>query len=308
MPTDVRGVARTLAPAKVNLALYVGPKRLDGFHELVTIFQAISLADEVEVEVMAPAREGQADEAIRLIVEGPDLGPVEENLAWRAAKEFAVEARLDRHVSIRLRKTIPAGAGLGGGSSDAAAVLRCLAYLTDFDDAPRLTEIAAGLGSDVAFFLGSSPTAIGRGRGEQIQPVEALPSRPIAVALPPVHVATGPAYRALDASRVDHETVQLPGMGAVVSWNGLLGEGGVNDFEAIVAERHETVAKSLAAMRSAGAAFAMLSGSGAASFALFDESVDTVRAEAWCDGLSNSLGWSIVPCTTLEHMPEVIPM
>ena len=308
MLTDVRRVARTLAPAKVNLTLNVGPKSLDGFHELVTIFQAISLADEVEVEVMAPAKGEPLDDGIRLVVEGPDLGPIEDNLAWRAAQAFAVEARLGSHVSIRLRKTIPAGAGLGGGSSDAAAVLRCLAHLTDFDDAPTLTGIAAGLGSDVAFFLGSSPTAIGRGRGEQIQPVEALPARRIAVALPPVHVATGPAYRALEASRADHETGQLPRIGGVVSWTGLLGEGSVNDFEAIVAERHEAVAKSLAAMRSAGASFAMLSGSGAASFALLDESFDAVQAEAWCDDLSTSLGWPIVPCTTLEHMPEVIPM
>ena len=165
---EAAGIARTLAPAKVNLVLRIGGKRADGFHELVTIFQAVSLADEVEVSVKPRPSEDSisgADNGVDLFVDGPDLGPTEQNLAWRAASEFLRQSGHRGTVSIHLKKHIPAGAGLGGGSSDAAAVLRCLATLMDFTDREALHEIAARLGSDVTFFLGASPTAIGRGRG-----------------------------------------------------------------------------------------------------------------------------------------------
>jgi 4-diphosphocytidyl-2-C-methyl-D-erythritol kinase len=114
-------VAATLAPAKVNLFLRVFDRRLDGYHELETLFQAIDLADEVRVE--------RGGGSVELEVRGADLGPVEDNLAHRAAARLLGETRISEGVRITLTKRIPAGAGLGGGSSDAAAALRCVALL-----------------------------------------------------------------------------------------------------------------------------------------------------------------------------------
>jgi len=305
---EAAGIARTLAPAKVNLVLRIGGKRADGFHELVTIFQAVSLADEVEVSVKPRPSEDSisgADNGVDLFVDGPDLGPTEQNLAWRAASEFLRQSGHRGTVSIHLKKHIPAGAGLGGGSSDAAAVLRCLATLMDFTDREALHEIAARLGSDVTFFLGASPTAIGRGRGERIEAMAALPECRMALALPPVHVATGPAYEALAASRSGVPPVSLPKLDAVVSWGDLLNGLAVNDFEATVATKYPPVALSLAAMRGAGAGLAMLSGSGAAAFGVFGESADAVEAERECAKLSRSLKWPVVSCTTLTRMPDI---
>ncbi len=147
---------RILAPAKVNLWLRVLRRRPDGFHELDTLFQAVDLCDEVEVS----RRPGNG---VRLTVEGAELGPARENLAHRAALAFldaaGRSAGSDR-VEIRLRKRIPAGAGLGGGSSDAAAVLRCVSALWGDPLSPAvLAELGASLGSDVAFFLGRGPLA-----------------------------------------------------------------------------------------------------------------------------------------------------
>lgn len=305
MRADQHSVAHTLAPAKVNLALFIGAERDDGFHEVATLFQAISLADEVRVKRDPAGGAPDGGSRIRLVVAGPDLGPEEENLAWRAAEAFLEETGLDGRVSIDLRKSIPAGAGLGGGSSDAAAVLRCLAALTGIDQPSLLTDIASWLGSDVPFFLGPSGTAIGRGRGEMIDAVDPLPERSIAVALPPVHVATGPAYRALAVSRQGSPPISLPSLERDVSWAELVGGRMTNDFEETVAAHHPPVAKSLSTMRSAGAEIAMLSGSGAASFSLFESGVDAAAVEAWCVEVSASLGWPVVPCTTLRRIPDV---
>ena len=306
MEAEAAARARTLAPAKVNLALRIGSKRGDGFHELVTIFQAVSLADQVEVEFFPGDRSVRdVDNGVELVVDGPDLGPVEQNLAWRAASEFLRTSGHQGAVSIHLTKLVPAGAGLGGGSSDAAAVLRCLAALTGFDDREALRRMAARLGSDIPFFCGTSPTAIGRGRGERIQAVEALPECRVALALPPVHVATGHAYEALAASRAGAPPASLPEFDGLVSWDELLNGLAINDFEATVAAAHPPVARSLAAMRGAGARLAMLSGSGAASFGLFDESLDAADTDRECAEMSRSLGWPVVSCTTLTCMPAI---
>ena len=305
MTSELYSVARTLAPAKVNLALFVGSRRADGFHDLATIFQAISLADEVCV-VLGDAGAGPDEHGpVRLVMEGPELGPVEENLAWRAAAAFMREVRIDAPISVFLRKEIPAGAGLGGGSSDAAAVLRCLSALAGGSPPGLLEAIAASLGSDVPFFLGPSGTAIGEGRGERIEAVDALPEQLIAVALPPVHVATGPAYRALTSSRTGGTVAPLPALDRRFSWAELVGGRMANDFEEVVSAQFVPVEESLSAMREAGAAVAMLSGSGAASFALFGPWTDTEGFARWCAGVSTTLGWPVVPCTTLGLIPPV---
>ncbi len=157
---------KQVAPAKINLYLHILGRRPDGFHELETLMAPISLADVLDLELTPSGLEFTCSE--------PALADAQDNLATRAARLFLEEFGMKQGVKIHLQKNIPVGAGLGGGSSDAAAVLLALREMTGLicDDA-RLAELAGRLGSDVPFFIYGRP-AVCRGRGEIIEPV-ALP-------------------------------------------------------------------------------------------------------------------------------------
>jgi 4-diphosphocytidyl-2-C-methyl-D-erythritol kinase len=181
---------RLAAPAKLNLYLEVIGRRSDGFHELETVFQTIGLADEVEVAV----RDGSG---ITLACDEPGIPGDARNLAWRAAERYAAGKTPGCAIDIRLVKRIPHGAGLGGGSSDAAAVLRALAVLLPgWHDAAGLAEIAAALGSDVPFFL-MGGTAWGGGRGERLVALPDLPRLPVTVLMPSATLPTPAVFAAL---------------------------------------------------------------------------------------------------------------
>jgi 4-diphosphocytidyl-2-C-methyl-D-erythritol kinase len=178
------------APAKVNLWLKICGKRSDGYHELDTLFAPLDLADGISLEKKAHGISLQIDGGEEGIPRGPD------NLVWRAAQRFFKNANIDAGVSIRLEKRIPSGAGLGGGSSDAAAVLRGLEELYGYPAGlVGLEEIAVELGADVPFFL-LSRAARGRGRGEILEPVAAPWSGDVLLCKPPFGVPTPWAYRA----------------------------------------------------------------------------------------------------------------
>ncbi len=164
----------TLAFAKLNLTLEVVGRRDDGYHEVKTILQTIDLADRIEV-VPAPALRVQCDD--------PSLdGPA--NLVWKAAERLAQHASVQPKARIRIQKRIPIGMGLGGGSSDAAAALVALNRLWGLGmTTEELAGVAAGLGSDVAFFLWGG-TALAQGRGEQIAPLPTLPRVPVTLVCP----------------------------------------------------------------------------------------------------------------------------
>lgn len=297
----MRASASVDAPAKVNLFLRILDKRADGFHEVETLFQAVSLSDEVRVTLGQVAG---APVGIELHVDGPDLGPAEANLAYRAAEAFLTLSGLSEAVRIDLVKRIPAGAGLGGGSSDAAAVLKCLAALTGHADADSLRAVAADLGSDVPFFLGSSALARGRGRGEVLTEVAPLPEASLVLALPDVHVATGGAYAALGASRAKGPgAVRDPGARTPADVPGSWDDVAVvahNDFETLLASEHSDIADSLEGLRSRGARFALLSGSGAASFGLFGGDGEAGSAARW---LEARYGFPFVGVRTLRTLP-----
>lgn len=296
------------APAKVNLFLKVLHRRGDGFHELETLFQAVELCDRVTV-----AREGTG---VALAVDGPDLGPLEENLAHRAARAFLrrVGAGRGEGVRIRLEKRIPAGAGLGGGSSDAAAVLRCMNALWSAGEpgggaipGQSLADLGAELGSDVPFFLGGSALALGTGRGEILRPLHPLPSAHLVLVLPPAHVATGSAYGALAHGRELHPPPPREAWDPAAlarGWDGLA-RAAVNDFETVVPHAHPQVAASLQALREAGGAPVLLSGSGGACFGHF---ADGTRAAAAAERVAGSLGWPALAVRTLVQwpLPEVV--
>lgn len=297
------------APAKVNLLLRVLGRREDGYHEIETLFQGIDVTDHLEVSL-----EPGGGPDVTLDVVGPDLGPADQNLAWRAARAALDAAGAAARVRIRLVKRVPAGAGLGGGSSDAAAVLRAVnALLGSPLDAMRLRALGAALGSDVPFFLGPSPLAVGRGRGEALQPLTPLPSAPVVLVLPLVHVATGEAYAALAEGRHASGVAgaaprAVPGGGAggtsvapPASWTAVEAVAR-NDFEEVIPALHPEVAASLDALRGAGAPLALLSGSGAACFGVFHDDAIAERAAA---GLSARLDWPVVVTRTLERWKAV---
>lgn len=290
------GRARVLAPAKINLRLRVLGRRPDQYHEIDTLFQAVDLCDEIEVELV----EGE----LRLDVEGPDLGPSEDNLAYRAAAILLSHAGVESGAHVRLLKRVPVGAGLGGGSSDAAAVLRCLSSLLGIEDGPELRELGTELGSDVPFFLGESPLARGRGRGELLEPITPLPRAHLVLVSPQVHVSTAGAYAALaevraGSSVATDEDVRTP---SLVTWAEVetLAE---NDFEPVIGAAHPEIRRALGSLRSAGASVALMTGSGSTCFGLFPSGAE---ADAAAEELQGRLRWPCHAVRTLTDFPEVV--
>lgn len=269
MPKEVEAHA----PAKVNLRLRVLAREVSGFHSLETVFCAVSLADTVTVRRGAPG--------IRLRVNGGvEIGPPERNLVARAADAFFRALGAAPAVELYLRKRIPAAAGLGGGSSDAAAALRALNAL---HDAPfgraELLRIGAALGSDVPFFLCGSPLALGWGRGERLLALSALPARPLAIAHPGVPIPTPDAFRRLAERRSGAGAPEawVVDAAALAGWEGIA-EIAANDFAEVAADMVPGIGAALELFRESGARVALLSGSGAATFAVFDSDAARDRA------------------------------
>ena len=250
------------APAKINLYLEVGPPGRDGYHPVRTVLQTVELCDLVEVEVT------DGGEGLRLEVEG-DAPPGEDNLCHRAAATFLSTTGLRMGLSIRLTKRIPQAAGLGGGSSDAAAVLRVLNFTAgEALDRGELLRTAASLGMDVPFFLVGG-TALGEGRGELITPLVQAPPLPVLLVNPGKSLATREVYRRYDLSGEDPPQVQgpeplieaLPG-GDAEAIAPLL----YNSLQRAARELMPEVGTLLQKAGAAGASGAMVSGSGPTIF------------------------------------------
>jgi 4-diphosphocytidyl-2-C-methyl-D-erythritol kinase len=245
------------AYAKINLSLRVLCRRPDNFHELRTVFQTISLADELQVSYV-PAR------ATRISIAN---SAIPNNLIECAARRCLDEMGVMASVDFLLKKQIPMGAGLGGGSSDAAAVLLALPVLAGrVIPMDRLLAIAASLGSDVPFFLYGG-TALGLGKGEELYPLPDIKSRPGVLIAPDIHVSTPDAYRDLSAGLTAPEPKLASFQCGTWSASGFEP---VNDFEAPVFHRHpklKAIKKRLIAM---GAEPALMTGSGSAIFGLFN--------------------------------------
>lgn len=260
--------------AKVNLFLEVAGKRPDGYHELLTLFGRISLADSLTLRLSGKP-------GIRLTVENksnfPPIPP-EKNLAWRAADAFYRCFGLEPALDMRLVKRIPAGAGLGGGSSNAAAVLEGLSRLhrrLDPADRRKLLRLAARLGSDVPFFLAGSVFCEGRGRGEKLKPLSLRPGRTsLVVYFPGFPVPTPGVYAALKrpgprevcASRSLYRRLlsALRSGAGPSAWAPLM----MNRLEGPVLPARPAIAGARRALAAAGAAGAMMSGSGSTVFAV----------------------------------------
>jgi 4-diphosphocytidyl-2-C-methyl-D-erythritol kinase len=263
----VTRTARIRSLAKINLDLRVLAKRPDGFHDLRTVFQTVSLADEIHIEF---ERSRKSDVTIDDVLAIPD------NLILRAANAVLEEMKISARVRFRLQKNIPMGGGLGGGSSNAAAVLLTLPVLAGKAiPMERLIEIGYEFGSDVPFFL-QGGTQLGFGRGGELYPQADLHLKPIVLVTPDLHVSTGPAYAALgrgltftDSSRTISSFQAFvraleDGRDAVAAHSF-----SVNDFESVVFRQHPQLQKIAARLRTWSSGVRM-SGSGSTIFALFN--------------------------------------
>jgi 4-diphosphocytidyl-2-C-methyl-D-erythritol kinase len=266
---------RVLAPAKVNLFLELHGRRPDGFHEIETVMQAVGLYDELLVRAVdAPG--------VTLSCSDPSLPSGHENLAHRAAVALDEEMGLPAGVAIELIKRIPAGGGLAGGSSDAAGVLAGVNELFGLGLSARsLHDLAAKLGSDVAFFT-QRGVALCTGRGEIVRPVESRLDAFVVICCPPVRVSTAEAYRAAGT------------MGLTVGDRDAsfmlksLAQGNLASVRAAQFNRFEPVAVALAvavkgakaALAAVGEAPSLVSGSGASVYALFEAEAEALDVAA----------------------------
>jgi 4-diphosphocytidyl-2-C-methyl-D-erythritol kinase len=260
------------APAKINLRFQILGRREDGFHDIETLMAPISLRDELRLEP------NDAGSGLVFSCDDPSLPSGEDNLVLRAARSFFAEIKTPPAVRIALRKKIPHGAGLGGGSSDAASTLLGLNELRGNPlTRPRLTELAAAIGSDVPFFI-CECAALCRGRGEIVEPVAALPRLPLLLLKPEFGVPTPWAYQHWRDSR------ELPGVDYTPQKIGdFIVE---NDLERPVFEKYVFLARMkqwLRAQREVAAA--LLSGSGSTLFAVLhnaaaaDDLAERARSE-----------------------------
>lgn len=266
------------AHAKSNLRLRVLGRTEDGYHQLETLFLRLRLYDEVVVETVHDPAPSGLEVTVGDEREWPGRRPTPEgrdNLCWRAAELFFGALDREPSAAIRLRKRIPPGSGLGGGSADAAAALRGLNRLHGEPlNETRLLELAGELGSDVPFCLTGVPMALGWERGRRLLPLPPLPPRPALVLVPPVAVGAAEAYGWLDerrsASGSPPGAGRLPWTGGPKDWSAA-GTWAVNDFESVVFERRPVVARAAAWLEERGARLVQLSGSGSAVIGYFDD-------------------------------------
>jgi 4-diphosphocytidyl-2-C-methyl-D-erythritol kinase len=272
--------ARVESLAKINLDLRVLGKRADGFHDLRTVFQTISLADTIDVQFEAARK----TEITILDDQIPD------NLIRRAAVAVLDAMKVHGRVRFTLNKQIPMGGGLGGGSGNAASVLLALPVLAGravpFE---KLIELGARLGSDVPFFL-TGGTAMALDRGTEIYDLPDVAEEPVLLLSPGVHIATGPAYSALGRSLTF--TALSSSINSFQAFVRTLESGGsaraaspfsANDFETVVFRQYPQLKKIAARLRSVGEAVRM-TGSGSTIFVLFASKEERARAERVLNG------------------------
>jgi 4-diphosphocytidyl-2-C-methyl-D-erythritol kinase len=269
---QIPDAVRIAAHAKINVFLRVLSRESSGFHGIETVFALLELADEIAVERIASG--------IGLEVEGGDTGPAEDNLAVRAARAVLAATGDGFGVRIRLTKNIPVQAGLGGGSSDAAATLHAVNLLAG-GVVPRheILQFAANLGSDIPFFASGAAMAVAWNRGERLFRVPGPPEAPALLVIPAVGIATVDAYTLLDRLRGEPSP-----RGAVVldpealqTWGGLARLGG-NDFESVVWEREPRIREVFERVAGTKPLLARMSGSGSAIVGIYRSEQDLEHA------------------------------
>jgi 4-diphosphocytidyl-2-C-methyl-D-erythritol kinase len=263
------------APAKINLILRILDRRHDGYHNLWSIMHTVALEDRVKIGIIS------SQSGIRLTCDDKGLAVDRTNLVWKAASAVLDQARSSIGVDIDLCKRIPMGAGLGGGSSNAAATILALNQLLNLGwSTARMGEIGQTLGSDVAFFL-FAPSAIVSGRGEMVKPITIQGRRWVVLAKPEFGIETKWAYQELAATRPEVRPLSTDHLridhGSEVTWNELA-DRAENDFETPVFAKHPSLGRIKRTLLEMGARCALLSGSGATVFGLFEDESSARRA------------------------------
>lgn len=279
--------------AKINWSLRVIGRRPDGYHELRTIFQTVTLHD---LLTFSP----RTDDQLHLTSDAPDIPADESNLVHRAAVSLRRRHAVERGASIHLEKRIPAEGGLGGGSSDAAVALVGLAHLWGIDTNRReLAEIGASLGADVPFFL-TGGTALGTGLGTQISALEEMEAVHLLIVTPQARVSTAEAYKALSQPALTkaESDIILSISCAEAQFPGPLHEVLYNDFERVVFRLEPETLRAKRALIEAGARGALLAGSGSSVFGIFDNAEAQACAAA---SLQRESGWRVFSCATLTR-------
>jgi 4-diphosphocytidyl-2-C-methyl-D-erythritol kinase len=294
--------------AKINWSLRVLGKRDDGYHEIDTALQTVSLHDTITFE-----RTNGDD--IRLWCDDRSVPVDKTNLVWRAAAALRERYSIRLGVKIGLEKRVPTEAGLGGGSSDAAATLIALAFLWSIEmSADDLSQVAESLGSDVPFFL-CGGTARATGRGNVIEPLEDSPQKHLLIIKPNASISTAKAYRTLNRAALTSSNSkpilfrsQANNFSASIDQNALQ-----NDFEPVVLEQEPEIERAKNALLKSGAHAAMLSGSGSAVFGIFENQDAQERA---IQAIELETGWRAFSCKTvgrshyreaLGHLGELLP-
>ena len=298
MPVEILSIlseARFTLPsfAKINLTLRVLGRRADGYHELNTVFQTVSLCDELTFSARDDAR-------LELVCDAPGIPCDETNLVLRAARALGERYGVSRGARIELHKKIPAGAGLGGGSSNAAVALVGLARLWKIETQRQaLADLGAGVGADVPFFL-TGGTALGTGRGTDIHPLADVPLRYLLLVTPDINVSTAEAYKSLNAPALTKalSPVNLAVSRVQAEISGSLHAVVENDFERVIYRLYPETRRARSSLVAAGARCVSLSGSGASVYALFDSPDEREGAQA---KLKVEAGWQVFVCTTLAR-------
>ncbi|MGD0651097.1 MAG: 4-(cytidine 5'-diphospho)-2-C-methyl-D-erythritol kinase [Verrucomicrobiia bacterium] len=269
------------SPAKINLYLRILGRRADGYHDLETVMLPLDFGDQITLQL--------AEKNVTLECDDPRLPTDDTNLALRAAKLLATKCRVEQGVRILLQKRTPLAAGLGGGSSNAAAVLKGLSQLWQVDAPPDvLGELAARIGSDINFFLAGG-AALCRGRGEQVEPIACKLSAAILLVNPGFGISTKWAYEswAKAAAGLTAKPPEVSLLLRALAENDLLGVSRClfNSLEAPSIKKFPVLRLLKDAMRAGGATGALMSGSGATVFGLLagakaaEDSAKQIREE-----------------------------
>ena len=277
--------------AKINVGLKILAKRPDGFHEIRTVYQTVGLADRLEVSLFEGKR------GIHLDCNHPELSPGRENLVYRAAELWQHARGLKGGIHLRLEKRIPTGAGLGGGSSDAAATLMALERLAGRRlELAALLGLAAKLGSDVPLFFWGG-RVLGCGRGEEVYPLTDLPARHCLIAFPGFSVSTAEAYSKLGLRlTAQQEDRRINPLGKRPPFPLQAWGPAENDFELFVFARWPELAKVKRQLIRAGAETASLTGSGSALYAVYESAQQLNRAASLAPA-----GWKVFKVRTLPR-------
>ena len=285
-------------PAKINLGLFILGKRPDGYHDLETLFQMVSLYDTVELE--------SCESGIELVCDDPRVPTDESNLMIRAARllQEAVPEKPGLGCRMVLKKKIPMGAGLGGGSGNAAGVLMGLNRLWDLRlKSAELSKIAARLGSDIPFFL-CAPSALGQGRGERLTPLPSPEKFHVILIYPRTPMATAEVFKALNLD-LTKNSKNIKILREFFSQSNIISLGAHlhNDLEPLVTKRLPVVESIKAKLRSLSAAGTLLSGSGSTVFGIFEDSKTAEQAFTQC----GEEAWDVFLTETVSSFSEFMP-